>query len=507
MIKKIAYLGVIGVLISSVISCEKDFTDIGTNIIKNNDFSVSKDTIDISIDPKNIESVIADNITANPNLYWLGVYNNSDYKKIEASIISQLGYLSNAKIVDKTYGTDTIVETKMDEAFLRLPYIATKSGTESDGKPIFRIDSLIGNASTPTILKVYQNETFLNNLDPLNTSKSNIYKSNKTYTSGSLLNKNIDFKFTIPQDPKTKDTIYVIERNLSTGKSFKDTLKIANSAPFMAVPLNKELIKSKLLDKFDDSEFANKVNFANYFKGLIIEASGDNGVLAPFTFSGASAPTLEVYYTNTILKGGKVIDTITKNISFPLRGITNSKYVTAPNSGSTSISFPVQGTAGSYGEINILNNVKIQELKDKDLLINDASLVFYIDQSKDTSNVPNQLFLYRKSLNTAIYGLQTPDLLVDGPDVFGGKLVLENNKKDHYKFRITQYISDILDGSKEYTPLHLSVYNTTNTPTSAIDTIVTNRNWNPRAVWLSNENTANSVRKAELRISYTQKNN
>lgn len=507
MIRKIAYLSVVGLLISSIISCEKDFTDIGTNVIKNNEFSVKDTIIEVSINSKNIDAVIADNLKRNHNTYWLGVYNNSDYKKIEASIITQVGYITDPKLVKKTYKSDTTVVTKMDKVFLRIPYLSTKKGKESDGKPIFKIDSLLGTPETPTTLKVYQNETFLNRLDPNNPTKTNIYLTNNDYTKGALLNEDADFKFTIPQNSKTKDTIYIINRNLSTGKSFKDTLKFKNAAPFMVVPLDKNKIKSTLTDKFGGSEFANQVNFSEYFKGLIIEASGNDGVLAPFSFTGDSAPKLEIYYTNTLLKAGKVIDTLKRNITFSLNGIRNSKYVTSSNTGNTSNSFPIQGTAGNFGEINILNNAKIQKLKDKNWLINDASLFFYIDQSKDTTHVPKNLFLYKQDTNPEILGVQTPDIMVDGPDIFGGKLTLKNSKKDHYRFRITQYLADILDGKTTYRKLNLNAYNVTNKPTSPVDTVVTNYNWNPRGVWLYNGDSGNTSRKAILKISYTKKNN
>ena len=42
-------------------------------------------------------------------------------------------------------------------------------------------------------------------------------------------------------------------------------------------------------------------------------------------------------------------------------------------------------------------------------------------------------------------------------------------------------------------------------PVSAIDTIIRNYNWNPKAIMLLNHNTQDASRKATIKISYTLK--
>ena len=63
------------------------------------------------------------------------------------------------------------------------------------------------------------------------------------------------------------------------------------------------------------------------------------------------------------------------------------------------ITIVLQGAAGSEAKINLFgadtdgNGVadKIEELRARNLLINDASLTFYINQSIDTTAVPYQI--------------------------------------------------------------------------------------------------------------------
>ena len=83
-------------------------------------------------------------------------------------------------------------------------------------------------------------------------------------------------------------------------------------------------IKEIFLDKFDSPEFESQDAFNDYFRGLILEATGDSGNLISFDFNSTNTsltPSLEIYYTNTVVESGvTAIDTIYKNHSFPLSG-------------------------------------------------------------------------------------------------------------------------------------------------------------------------------------------
>ncbi len=97
-IKKSFYVGVLLFIFSGVISCEKDFTDIGTSIINNTQFNTKDTILDILITNSPVESVRADGISIKLGQYILGVNNSTDYEKIEASIISQVGISSNLSV-------------------------------------------------------------------------------------------------------------------------------------------------------------------------------------------------------------------------------------------------------------------------------------------------------------------------------------------------------------------------------------------------------------------------
>ena len=178
----------------------------------------------------------------------------------------------------------------------------------------------------------------------------------------------------------------------------------------------------------------------------------------------------------------------------------------------------IQGAAGSEVKIDLFGNDsdnngiadKIEELRSKNWLINDATLTFYIDQSKDTIFAPNRLYLFKNDETTTTNPVlsqikdATSEAAIGG---IGGYLLRDSNgKKEKYTFKITDYISDLLNGETNYSPeLKLKVFNPTDLPASITDTIFRNESWNPKAVTLFNHSSNNGAKKAELKISYSEK--
>jgi hypothetical protein len=166
----------------------------------------------------------------------------------------------------------------------------------------------------------------------------------------------------------------------------------------------------------------------------------------------------------------------------------------------------IQGTAGSMAQVDILDTNQLNDLKSKNWLINDASLTFYVNQDivgQDTLQTPSRLFLYKDGTIKA----QLKDHLSEGATIFDGNLVVTDQKPDYYRFRITDYVSDLLSGKTTENPtLGLKVFNNpTDSYVSFIDTLVTDYSWNPKAVTLLNHFSSNEERRAKLKISYSVK--
>ena len=508
MIKKSAYLSVIILFIVTVISCEKDFTDIASNVVTNTKFDTKDTIIEVIVTNKAITDVRADGLSIGGSLgqYLLGVYNNPNYEKLEASIVSQLALDASVNVADKTYGADTTVVTTIDTVFLKLPYQATlKSGTTSE----YTLDSIIGDQSKAFSLNVYTTNTYMNRLNPQDPSKINVYNSNSLYDiNPGELNAQVDYQL----KPNALDTLMIYKRRLSNGSIYKtDTLKLTNNIPFARVPLNEAKIKQLFVDQYGTSNFTSQDAVNEYIKGLYVEAKGNEGSLIGFNVSTTNAslkPSIEIRYTKTVLKGGTtVVDTIIKSNSFYLSNFSTSLYKMPGRSYPDNGNIILQGTAGNMSQVKLLNDSQLLVLKKKNWLINDASLTFYVNQNvvkQDTLQTPFKLLLYKDGNSKA----HIKDIKTEGPIVFNGNLVITDKKPDYYKFRITDFISDLLSGKSSDNPLlGLKVYNNpTDGYTNAIDTLITTHNWNPKAVTLLNhDKVINGERRAKLKISYSIK--
>lgn len=521
-LKGISYPLIAVFFIGSVISCEEDFTDIGASIIDNGEFSTNDTVINIEVTGKNIERVQADGLTIGGVLgqYLLGVHNNSNYKKIEASIISQLRITGNLTQVDQEYGADTIVQTTIDTVLLRIPYNATSLNDISE-QADYQLDSIIGDQAQPFTLNVFQITTFLSDLNPATPSEQNKFFSDQEYE---ILPEKLNFIEDIEFTPNSRDTSQIVERRLSSGELYdKDTIKYINSNPYISIPLKKDLIKELLFDQYETPNFASQDAFNDYFRGIKIQAEGDAGSLMSLSFNRSSLqPLIDIYYTNTVFESGNVVvDTIKKTDTFLLSGITNSVYKMTPGQSPSFDNVPIQGTAGSkaqlkiFGDDNDLNGLpdQLEEFRTKNWLINDATLTLYIDQDivgNDTLEIPFRLFVFKDKLSPGTT-LETPRQIIDysseGLNEVGGRLELDNSRKPNaYTFKITDYISELFAGNTDDIPvLGVRALNPTDIPVAVTDTVVRNFNWNSKAVMLLNENTLDESRKPQLKISYSLK--
>lgn len=529
MIKKITYLGVIGMLFLTTTSCEKDFTDVGSTIIKNDKFNTKTVEFDVEVKQQNFTAVNAGNTKiARLGEYLLGVYKKENAKTLQAGIVSQLivPSLSTKEKIKKEANLkdgEFISEPILDKVILKIPVQATLNGTK------IKIDSLLGNPDKDFGINIYRNLSFLNTLNPEKPSEKQVYLSDKEYDKEpTKLNKKASINF----GNLEKETLFIFDRTLSNKITIKDTIKVVNKKkanPFIVIELDKEIFKKSIFDKYlnKDNKVAPELSsqdaFNNYFRGIIIETIGNDGAIIPLTTAvGVLRPSIDFIHTSTIKneKGVPLKDSesnyrvVKKTDSFYFGGVTNSTYKMSGNA-SLANNIILQGTAGTFATVKILekdsNNNGIsdlEELRKNQILINGASLVFDINTNVSNSlKTPKRLFLYKNEINKENNTVPTliSDMAVDGPDVFNGKLELKDGKPNNYTFNIRRHIADIVRGGSKNSVLTLRVFNTTDIPSSKADSSIKFYNWNPRSVALLNNSTKGGKRGIKLSISYTEK--
>ncbi len=104
----------------------------------------------------------------------------------------------------------------------------------------------------------------------------------------------------------------------------------------------------------------------------------------------------------------------------------------------------VHGAAGSEVIIELMDEETLDFIKQQNLLINEANLVFYVDGEQ--GEVPQRLFIYKDDYNSLISDYYSFRF---GPDIFGGTLEYDDEgNPDRYKFRITDYVTNLIKGEE-----------------------------------------------------------
>lgn len=345
------------------------------------------------------------------------------------------------------------------------------------------IDSIYGNRETPFKLKVQRSTFFLRDLDPnSNFQEAQEYYSNQRFSpdfvSNSLLADGAestevvidDFEIEIPRqdDPETTDV---------------DESALFNKVnPGIRVELDSAFFENNILKKEGGLELLSQANFNEFFRGMhlsIIPELGDNHYLlldlrratisvtyeydsvdtngTPSDRTDDEVVTKESTFTMNLLRGdntgnvtGNAVNTFIKD-DLPAE-IENS--LDAPENASR---IYLRGAGSTFAELNLFDRVNgrvaINEMKANKWVINEASLVFYVDQATleaaGGSIEPPRLYLYNAETNTPLFDARLDQLdqtnsLASFP-LYDGVLEKDSNDKGvKYSVSITSHINNLI---------------------------------------------------------------
>jgi hypothetical protein len=528
-------VGITVFIFFAIASCERDIQGIGIGLVNNNLFGVGDTAYEVVAYSFDVEKSRTDNNDPNKQpLYLFGVNRTSNFGYLKSSVISQV--ILPATEVD--FGDNPII----DEVVLDMPYYSSFDSIQNavdpdtgeiiydeDGNPVrapsYTLDSIYGNKDIPFQVRINELKTFMNILDPEDPTKRKKYYSDEEYLKGQELFFG-DFK------PNRNDTVLYVERRYIDGDPSTvddiDTIVAENAAPSMKFKLDKQFFKTRFVDEQNSGYFNSLEEFMRYFKGLYIEPIGPDGSLMNFN-SGTSRFT--IYYTNEEIKDEKededlngngitgeegVLVRVKKEMHFNFGGIRTGKYE-RDYSGSLTQSFLAnpnviqgetklfaQGAAGSEIHIKLFTPESLQDLRDKGWLLNEANLYLYIDKDNQSGPVPEQLLLYDYDK-----GIILDDLFETGSFVvFGGLLQRdEDDNPDHYMFRVTNYVSELLnnpDLNADFT-LALKTYNPTDLPIFRLnDTLIKDFSYIPKGVVLEGNLPQTKDRRLKLKIYFSK---
>ena len=132
--------------ISCTLSCDEDYTEIGTDVINNQNISIDNQSYPVKTYNKRINPFQSNNLPGN----LLGYYYDPNFGGTTAHFLSQI----TPQNFNPSFGNNPV----LDSVFLSIPYFI-----KTDGQS-YTLDSLYGNG--PIKLSVFKNNFFLRNFDP-----------------------------------------------------------------------------------------------------------------------------------------------------------------------------------------------------------------------------------------------------------------------------------------------------------------------------------------------------
>ena len=343
--------------------------------------------------------------------------------------------------------------------------------TDNEGydssKRVYEIDSVYGNRDATFNLKVHELKYYLSSLDPSNNfeSESEYYSDFDFYENGHA--GRLLFDQTINLDFNEVPVLYFDDDPETTSNELEEINYY--ETPRIRVPLDINFFQSKIIDLEGKDPLINKANFNNHLRGLIVQAenfSDDLYMILDISNAGIVLQyTYNFYNTNgTSDQSDDIVERKTKSNSIPLGGIHVNQYNNSTSNididegltdkillnGSNYISKLKLFSKNNY---EITNELKA--FKEKDVLINEANIILYIDKTLGSSNketLPKRLYLYSYTNGDPIedYNKDFSEsfneyVVNENKYVFGGLLQYDSdNKPLSYKFNITNHIANII---------------------------------------------------------------
>ena len=151
-------IAIFTVLLSSLIACDKDFSNIDSDIINNDNashFETYSEKYDVIAFTKKLDPVQTNQLPLNA----VGLYSDpgENYGRSSAGFVSQI----RGDLTDPDFGTNPVI----DSVVLTIPYFSTPTGPSTEGATEYRLDSIFGDDTIK--FSIYESNYFLRDFKTL----------------------------------------------------------------------------------------------------------------------------------------------------------------------------------------------------------------------------------------------------------------------------------------------------------------------------------------------------
>jgi len=459
------------------VSCDKDYNEIGDALIGENHFDLAKYTSSVVAYNEKITPIQSENLAVNA----LGIYDNPAFGKTTASFATQVSLAS----LNPTINPALLPE--IDNVYIDVPYFVDASQTKpiTTGGNTYELDSIYGAKNAKIKLSIYESAR---NMEKQRGVEQLFYTNQNTEFDGykiEYLGKPLNNDSDVAQNDAFffDNTQHSVTTKDAAGKETTNY-----TAPSMRLKLNNTFFKDKILNAPAGSLATDDV-FKDYFRGLYfkVEQSGtEPGSLAMINFAKGTI-TIKYKENTSSTDPTRVEKSIILNLtgytaSLLEKGNPNSVYETAISSPDRVLGddkLYLKGGEGSLAVIELFDKTDVKgwdkltnsfvpvankisdELEDmrhpadgKNMLINNANLVFNIDASAMANSYePDRIYLYDFTNSNALIDYFTAAATTTKSTskfIFGGFIqrdpssVKVPKRGVSYKIDITNHIRNLI---------------------------------------------------------------
>jgi len=514
-----------------LISCDKDFNNVGTNLVSENHFEVNvNDQATVATENYKINGV---HPLQTDNLPYsvLGYYNDPIYGSTTANVVSQVAL--------SKYGTDFGAHPVITKVIFSMPYYSRKISVNADGEGTYELDSVYG-APAPIKLSLYKSDYFLNDFDP----NTNFEERQKYYSDSDAFFAPYSFgnpANLIFEEPNLKVLADEVEVNYVDDNGGDQTERLSPR-------YRKELLDGSntnpttafdwLIDPNNATALSSASEFKNFYRGIYFktEAVNSNGTFFGLDLSQAN---IEVFYGKLLFEadgttpldadndGNQDIEEVS-SVKILFKGNRVNTFTNNITYTEDADKLYLKGGVGALVRLDLFNpvsdddrtSVELTDIRNQaeNWLINEANLEFYVADDVAAANAvePERIFLYdiknNKVLADYLLDVASSNPLYSKVNHLGRLERDASGNGVKYKINITEHIKNVVKKDSTNVKLGLVVSNNVSLlGTSDVkdednpDSVLTSSIVSHQGTVLYNEN-ATAPKKLKLKIYYTEIN-
>lgn len=386
---------IVGLITIIFASCDKDFNELGTDIVGDNHFGFEVDsTLTVKAYNQKLGAIASNNLPINP----LGFYSNPAFGTTQANFVTQVELSSINPVFNNTDTTLYEDLPVIDSVILDIPYFKTLEKANSNGTNDYVLDSIYGakpydqtpeTANSKFKLSVYQSNYFLRDLDPAQslteqqlfyTDQNSLIDNNKIpvlLNNAPLTSPPTGVEGTHNADGRENENFYFDKREhkLTTYEEDGVTKKYTRYAPSMRLHLRTDVFYDKILNA-PSGQLATNTLFKNYFRGIYFKTENANpGNMAMINFK---AGKITIYYKEDKITPDNVTTTdvneyrkerVSKTFPLNFSGNTisllensneNIDYLNAANSTQEASRIYLKGGQGAMAFIDLFGSTDLK---------------------------------------------------------------------------------------------------------------------------------------------------